>query len=204
MSQLEIFAEIVCPFTHVSLRRLIDARDGSGANVPVRVRAWPLELVNSRPQDPDVVAREIDALRVEIAPELFKGFEPSRLPRTSIPAFGLAAAAYEGHGHAKGEAVSLALRDAVFEDGLDVGEPEVIAMLAERFGIEPPPSGYADLSARADWHRGMERHVQGSPHFFLGSRDWFCPGLTIRHQGGDYDIRVDETRRREFYASAFG
>jgi len=204
MSTLEIFAEIVCQFTHVSLHRLIDARDASGAKLPARVRAWPLELVNSRPQDPDVVAREIDGLRVEVAPELFKGFEPSHLPCTSIPAFGLAAAAYEGQGDAKGEAVSLALRDAVFEDGLDVGDPEVVGMLGERFGIERPPSGYADLSARADWHRGMARHVQGSPHFFLGSRDWFCPGLSIRHQGGEYDIRVDETRRREFYASVFG
>src|SRR5207302_10714663 len=113
MVQLEVFAEIVCPFTHVSLRRLVDARDTSGADVPVRVRAWPLELINNSPQDPDVLAREIDALRVDIAPELFKGFDPSRLPRTSIPAFGLAAVAYERQGDAVGEAVSLGLRDAV-------------------------------------------------------------------------------------------
>ncbi len=109
MSQIEVFAEIVCPFTHVGLRRLIDARDASGAEAPVRVHAWPLELINGSPQDPDLVAREIDALRADVAPELFRGFDRARLPRTSIAAFGLAAVAYEHHGVGVGEAVSLAL-----------------------------------------------------------------------------------------------
>jgi len=203
MSHVEVFAEIVCPFTHVSLHRLLDARDASGADVPVRVRAWPLELINNSPQDPDVLAREIDALRVDIAPDLFKGFDPSRLPHTSLPAFGLVAVAYERQGEAAGETASLAVRDAVFENGLDVGDPDVIAVLAARFGLERPPPDYAEVSARADWHRGVERHVQGSPHFFVGDRDWFCPGLAIRHQGGGYDVHVDDHHRRAFYTAAF-
>jgi 2-hydroxychromene-2-carboxylate isomerase len=204
MSHIEVFAEIVCPFTHVALRRLIQARSSARADVPVRIRAWPLELVNNAPQDADVLAREIEALRADIAPELFKGFDHARVPRTSFPAFGLAAVAYEHGGDALGERVSLALRDAVFEDGLDVGDPEVVAVIAERFGIEPPPPGYSDVSVRADWHSGVQRHVQGSPHFFVGDRDWFCPGLVIHHQSDEYDVHVDELHRRELYTAAFG
>ncbi len=92
----------------------------------------------------------------------------------------------------------------MFEDGLDVGDPEVVAMLAEPFGIEPPQLGDADVMVRADWRRGTERHVQGSPHFFVGERDWFCPGLAIRHDGDRFDVHADEPHRRELYAAAFG
>ena len=55
--------------------------------------------------------REIDALRATVAPDLFAGFDPKTFPRTSIPAFGLAAAAYRVD-DATGEAVSFALRNA--------------------------------------------------------------------------------------------
>ena len=161
MSGIEVFAEIVCPFTHVGLRRLLDAADDARRRPP---RARPRVAARADQQlaqNPDVLAREIEALRVDIAPDLFKGFDPARLPRTSLPAFGLAAVAYERRGDAVGEAVSLALRDAVFEDGLDVGDPDVIITLAERFGLEAPSARYTDVSVRADWHRGVERRRPG-------------------------------------------
>src|SRR5689334_4372302 len=114
MSRIEVYADVVCPFTHVGLRRLAEARLDHGARVSIRVRAWPLECINGAPLAPELAAREIEALRSEVAPQLFAGFDPAAFPRSSIPAFGLAAAAYAVDDEV-GLAVSLALREAVFE-----------------------------------------------------------------------------------------
>ena len=93
-TRIEVFADIVCPFTHVGLRRLVEARDARSAHSTIRVRAWPLEWVNGRPFDAEVVGHEIEALRSDVAPEMFAGFDAAHFPRTSMPAFGLVAAAY--------------------------------------------------------------------------------------------------------------
>ena len=75
-ASVEVFAEITCPFAHVGLRRFVVRREASGRAAPVLwVRAWPLELVNGEPLDPDVVARHVDELRERVAPDLFRGFD---------------------------------------------------------------------------------------------------------------------------------
>ena len=55
---------------------------------------------------------------------------------------------------------------------------------------------------RADWECGRARNVRGSPHFFVGDRDWFCPSLRVRHEGAAFDISVDIKALDEFYATA--
>ena len=60
MQHIEVFADVVCPFTHVGLRRLRGARpEGNGTKF--LVRAWPLEWVNGTPLAAELVGREIDA-----------------------------------------------------------------------------------------------------------------------------------------------
>ena len=201
MARVEVFADIVCPFTHVGLRRLSEARRGQAVPLPVRVRAWPLELINGAAMDPDLAAREIDALRAKVAPGLFGGFDVATFPRTSIPAFGLAAAAY-ALDDAIGEAVSLAIRDALFEQGSDVSDDEVLRAIGGRFGVEPLSLRAAEAAARADWERGRARAVQGSPHFFVGERGWFCPSLDISHHGEQFEVRVGGDTMRDFYPAA--
>jgi predicted DsbA family dithiol-disulfide isomerase len=203
MTRIEVFADIVCPFTHVGLRRLIDARDAAGAQAAVRVRAWPLEWVNGRPIDRDLVAREIDALRLQVAPELFAGFDVATFLRTSIPAFGLAAAAY-ALSDTIGEAVSLAVRDALFEQRLDVADHDVLGAIANRFGVEPLDPQAAESAVGTDWQRGKARGVRASPHFFVGDCDWFCPSLVICHERDGFDIQIAADTMRDFYAAALG
>jgi predicted DsbA family dithiol-disulfide isomerase len=59
---LEVFADVLCPFTHVGLRRLISERARRGRDdVVVRVRAWPLELVNGEPLSAALVTDSTDA-----------------------------------------------------------------------------------------------------------------------------------------------
>ena len=60
----------------------------------MRVRAWPLEWINGAPLSSDLVRREAAALRASVSSELFKEFDGTTYPFTSIPAFGLVAAGY--------------------------------------------------------------------------------------------------------------
>ena len=100
--------------------------------------------------------------------------------------------------------VSLALRDTLFEHGADISDVEVLRSIGQPFGIEPFEPGAAEAAVRTDWERGKARAVQGSPHFFVGDRSWFCPSLDISHESGQFDIRIAVEPMRDFYEAALG
>lgn len=181
MSTVEVFADVLCPFTHVGLHTLIDRRTERGLAEPrLRIRAWPLELINGKPLDPDHIAAEIVALRGSVRPDLFEGFSIETFPSTSMAAFALTAAADRTGDAALIERVGMALRDAVFEQGLDIGQPKVVQAVSDRFGVTPLDAEATDAAVRADWAEGKARGVVGSPHFFTPhGGSWFCPGLAI-------------------------
>ena len=203
MTRIEVYADIVCPFTHVGLRRLSEARHQRGVARSLRVRAWPLEWINGAQLGADLVAREIEALRARAAPDMFAGFDATRFPLTSIPALGLAAAAYAVD-DTIGAAMSMALRDALFEQGENIADPDVLLDIARRFDVTPFDSVRTEQAVRCDWERGKARGVKGSPHFFVGDAGWFCPSLDIAHKGDCLDIHTDNDNMRDFYAAALG
>ncbi|WP_396928347.1 DsbA family protein [Mycolicibacterium sp.] len=191
MRTVEVFADILCPFTHVGLRTLIDRRTERGLTEPrLRIRAWPLELINGSPLERHHVAAEISALRASVRPDLFAGFSVDVFPTTSMRAYALAAAAERTDDPVLVEEVGLALRNALFEEGLDIGRPEVIGPIAARFGLEPLDAEGTSVAVQADWDAGRARGVVGSPHFFTeDGADWFCPGLAIsRDDVGNFII----------------
>lgn len=197
---IEVFADARCPFTHVGLRRLAALRDERRVDAPLHIRAWPLEWVNDAPLDVDRIAEEIEALREEIAPDLFTGFDRATFAATSIPALSLTAAAYE-IGPEIGERVGLALRTAQFEDGLDIAAPAVLLDVAASVGMGLPlRGGRADVEA--DWHEGQRRGVIGSPHFFVAGRDFFCPSLDISRVDGRFRIAFDLPAFEQFVSLA--
>jgi len=200
---IEVFADIWCPFAHVGLRRVVDRR----AVLPhpemvLGIRAWPLELVNGRPLDPDTTAHHVHDLRTQVAPDLFRHFDADHFPTTTLPALACAHAAYR-YGTTTGEAVNLALRDALFEEGLDISRPEVLADIAGAWGVAPYGED-ATQGVLDDWHEGTERGVKGSPHFFCGDRDAFCPSLDISRDGTGLDINPDLGALDAFLAGCFG
>jgi hypothetical protein len=78
---IEGFADVTCPFAHVGLRRCVMCRQERGADHPtLRVRAWPLELVNGKPLEPSLVAQHGEEFREQVAPDLFGGFDPDVAP----------------------------------------------------------------------------------------------------------------------------
>lgn len=203
MGVIEVYADIWCPFAHVGLRSAVARRDELGRReVVLWVRAWPLELVDGAPLDPGATAEHVEDLRAQVAPGLFAHFDPGRFPSTSLPALALAAAAYRRDGRT-GEAVSLALRHALFEEGRDISDPEVLSALARAHGVGD--AGDRDLeSVYAQWHEGESRGVRGSPHFFCGRADAFCPSLEISEDGeGHLDLRQDMEALEELLAGCF-
>ena len=178
-AEVEVFADITCPFTHVGLKlvasRLVEQRPG----VECRVRAWPLEWVNGAPLGGHAVAVKIQVLRDQVGREFFTGLRPDRFPVTTIPALNLAAAAY-GVDAATGMFVSMELRDELFEEGRDIGDPEVLAEIAARHGLDVPPPEPSS-AVKDDYADGQDRGVRGSPDFFTGDNEFFCPALDLDH-----------------------
>ncbi len=162
---IEVFADVGCPFAHVGLRRLVDRRDELGrTDVVLRVRAWPLEQVNDEPLDAALIDEEVAAIQVQVAPDLFTGFDPNAFPSSSLPAFALAAAAYR-RSDTVGEAVSIALRDLCFEQGIDIANDVVLGRLAAEY----------DLTITDDDRASIERdHAEGGSRGVVGSLE--CPG----------------------------
>jgi predicted DsbA family dithiol-disulfide isomerase len=202
---IEVFADAGCPFTHVGLRRLVEHRDRSGRrDVMLRVRAWPLELVNGHPLDPAFIAEEVDEIREQVAPDLFAGFDQAAFPATSIPAMALAIRAHDVSDHV-GEQVSLAIRDALFERGLDIADQSVLQTIAEQHGVPAAGDGAPsdEQLVRRDWDEGAGRGVVGSPHFILSAGDFFCPALHIERVDGHLRITADEQAFHDFMEQAF-
>jgi len=203
---VEVFADVLCPFTHVGLHTLIDRRAERGLDEPrLRIRAWPLELVNGRPLDPEHIAAEIVALRESVRPDLFSGFAAAAFPATSMTAFALTAAADRSGDPAVIENVGMALRDAMFEQGRDIGDPEVVATVARQFGLTPLSAEATEAAVRADWEEGRRRGVVGSPHFFTADGgNWFCPGLAISRDDAGAFVVAWKEGSQAFVDSVFG
>lgn len=190
---VEVYADIWCPFAYLGLSRLLAVRDRIAPRLPVVVRAWPLEQVNGEPLRAETVTEEARELRAQVAPELFAGLTGAHFPSSTLPALGLAARAYQ-RGAGVGEQVSMALRRALFEADQDVSDPAVLSQLAARFDLDLPGEEQAGRAVAADYAEGRRRGVRGSPHFFLGPANSFCPNLTITRVEGRLRISLDQDR----------
>lgn len=202
MNEIEVWADVWCPFAHIGIRRLVEERDRRGSEVHLRVRAWPLELVNGRPLDAAFIAEEIDEIRPQVAPDLFVGFRQDAFPSSSIPALALTEAAYDVD-VATGERVALAVRDAMFEHGLDVSDPAVLAEIASDNGVGAVTDAHRD-AVRASWDEGVARGVVGSPHVFTEQGAFFCPTLRIQRIDGHLHVEMKTEAFAEFVQVCFG
>jgi 2-hydroxychromene-2-carboxylate isomerase len=199
---IEVFADVACPFTHVGLRRFFEYRaEENRTDVKLWVRSWPLEIVNGAPLDPHFVADEVDDIRDQVAPLLFAGFDEAAFPSTSMPALALAAAAYR-RSRPTGEQVSAALRDRLFERGINIADPAVLDGLAVEFDLGPVDADPAPVLA--DYADGVRRGVVGSPHFFTPTGGYFCPALDVsRDAGGHLRVAANPAAFDDFVASCF-
>ena len=152
--------------------------------------------------DPAVTATHIQALREQVAPDLFKGFNQRNFPSTTMPALALAELAYRSSLQT-GEIVSLALRDALFEEGIDISRPALLSEIAELSHLDVS-AGLDETLVREWWSAGRVRGVEGSPHFFCQDGDAFCPSLDIeRDPNGRLILKRNAARLGVFLSGCF-
>ena len=195
-AQVEVFADITCPFTHVGLKQVVLHVAEMAEPCEVVVRAWPLEWVNGVALDVDAVVVKATALTEQLGGNDFGGLRADRWPSSTLPALELAAAAY-ARDAATGLAVSLELRAALFEHGVDVADPDALALIAAAHHLEPADAADA---VRRDYDDGRQRGVRGSPHFFVGDDGFFCPALDLGHDSaGHLTARFDAAMLADFF-----
>jgi hypothetical protein len=149
-----------------------------------------------------ITAAHVDDLRTQVASDLFAHFDLENFPHTSLPALAVVAAAYRRDDRT-GEAVSLALRDALFEKGRDISHPDVLGSVVSTHSLGDP-GDEDDHTVRAEWHEGESRGVKGSPHFFCRGIDAFCPSLDIsKNEEGQLRLRRDMGALDAFLAECF-
>ncbi len=199
---IEVYADIWCPFTHAGLQRLVARRNEVGSQRRLRVRPWPLEIVNGSPMDAASTGEKAADLRAQVAPNSFAGLNAHTFPSTTLPALALVEAAYAVSDEV-GEAMSLELREALFERGIDISKPEVLAGIAEALSVPQP--GEAEAAAVLEsLELGKQRGVVGSPHFFTDDGNYFCPALNISREDGHLKISADIEAFQQFIEAAFG
>jgi len=200
---VEVYADITCPFTHVGLKRVIERIAEMERPVDVYVRAWPLEWVNETGLEVTAVEGKVKALTEQLGVDDFFGLDHDQWPTSTIPALALVAAGY-ARDMATGLAVSIELRTALFEQGQNVGDRDVLAELAGNHDLPVPEPG--DTAAvQADYDEGRSRGVSGSPHFFVGQADFFCPALDLGHDAdGNLTARFDTEGLAAFFANIGG
>jgi hypothetical protein len=99
--------------------------------------------------------------------------------------------------------VSLALRDALFEEGRDISCPDVLINVANAHGVSYASPEDA-RAVRAEWHDGESRGVKGSPHFHSRDVNALCPSLDIsKDRQGQVDLRRDTKALDTFLAEFF-
>ena len=198
-STVEVFAEITCPFAYVGLEHVAAHVAQLDEPVDIIVRSWPLEWVNGAGLDVAGVQIKAAAMRAQLGIHSFARVDADSWPSTTLPALALAAAAYEVDA-ATGLAVSLALRSALFEDGVDISDPTELGAISTAHGVEFDPAD--DSAVRADYEDGQARGVEGSPHYFVADSDFFCPALDLGRDADDHLIaRFDPDGLARFLAN---
>ncbi len=196
---IEVFADITCPFAHVGLKQVVRHVADMDRPVDIVVRAWPMEWVNGAPLEADAIVVEAQALEQQLGVHDFSGLRADRWPATSIPALNLAASAYERDA-GTGLAVSLELRAALFEHGVDIADYGALGLIAAAHHLALPGTESSDL-VQGDYDDGKARGVQGSPHFFVGTDGFFCPALDLGHDAqGHLTARFDSAMLADFFA----
>ena len=199
---LEIYADLWCPFAHLGLRAAARLRDELNPGDPLVIRAWPLELVNGIALDATKTKTNVDALQASVAPELFLGFKARVMPNSTLQALALVESANDLD-PVLGERIGLGLRNLLFEHGIKIDNPELLEGIAQQNGLRESVINDTDRVIQR-WSEGVARGVKGSPHFFFGETNLFCPLLDLsRNDQGALRVSEDIERLSEFLVSGF-
>ncbi|HSM38353.1 MAG TPA: DsbA family protein [Candidatus Limnocylindrales bacterium] len=194
-----VFSDIGCPWAHVAVWRLWDARRRLGLEDRVRLdhRVFPLELFNSEPTPRNELEPEMP-ICASLAPRA--GWQAWSAPDWAWPATMLppmeAVQAAKEQGLAISEALDRGLRRAFWGESRCISLRHVILEVAsETDGLDLAAlaaaldDGRARRAIFADWEVAKSDAVQGSPHLFApDGTNAQNPGLEMDWNEGDDGI----------------
>lgn len=205
---VQVWSDLACPWSHVVVWRLHDARRRLGLEEVVRLdhHAFPLELFNSEPTP----RRHIDVeapVAQQLAPRA--GWQPWSAPDSTWPVTLLppmeAVQAAKLQSLAASEALDRGLRRALYGESRCISLRHVILEVAAETDAvdatslaEALDDGRARAALMADWAVARTEAVRGSAHLFApdGTNDE-NPGIGIGWEddgspAGRYWIERDE------------
>jgi predicted DsbA family dithiol-disulfide isomerase len=209
---IQVWSDIGCPWAHVAVWRLWDARRRMGLVDAVRFdhRAFPLELFNSEPTPRNELEPEMP-ICASLAPragwQAWAGPDWA-WPVTMLPAMEAVQAAKE-QGLAASEVLDRGLRRAFWAESRCVSLRHVILEVAsETDGLDLAmladalDTGRARQAVHRQWDLAKTDAVQGSPHLFApDGTNAQNPGLEMEWSQGDDGVWLPTIQRDD--ASAY-
>jgi predicted DsbA family dithiol-disulfide isomerase len=188
-----VYSDVGCPWAHLTVFRLHDARSRLGLDddVVFEHRSFPLELFNERPTPRKVLDAEIPvagALEPDAGWQMWRGAD-YEYPVTTLPALEAVHAARAQSDRA-GERMDRALRRAFFGSSQTISMRHVIVSVAESCdGIDVArlttalDDGRFRRTVMDDYDRAQASDVKGSPHVFVNGLDAHNPGISMHWEG---------------------
>jgi predicted DsbA family dithiol-disulfide isomerase len=189
-----VFSDLACPFAHVLLHRLHNARTRLGLDDTVTFdhHAFPIELLNHTPgtrlgSDSEIPV--LGALEPDAGWQLWQGPD-HHYPNTMLLAFEAVQAAKRQSPRAS-EQLDRALRLAFWQHSRPIHlHHEILDIAAATDGVESEQlehhlrTGTARADVFADLELATSRAVATSPHVFLpDGTDQPNPGITVHWHG---------------------
>jgi predicted DsbA family dithiol-disulfide isomerase len=188
-----IWSDIGCPWSHVAVHRLHEARRRLGLDeLRLEHLSYPLELFDEQPTQKSILEAEIPVLGA-IEPDA--GWQLWRerdweWPVTTLPALEAVRAA-RLQSTTAAESLDRALRRAFFGRSQCIALRHVILEVARNCGgvdanslADTLDDGRARRRVIDEWHRAAIGDVKGSPHVFLpDGTDAHNPGIRMHWEG---------------------
>ena len=190
---IQVWSDLLCPFTHVAIHRVMAARDKLGLTGKVRIdhHTFPLELFNGPHPRPGTDSEAVGLGQIE--PDA--GFRLWTGPEWEYPSTVLLAAeavhAAKAQGLGPSEDLDRALRFAFWTHSRSISHRSVILEVAKETGTvdvdalaEALDSGKHRADVMSDYTIAQSDEVSGSPHLFLADGYSVAnPGITVHWQG---------------------
>lgn len=173
---IDIYADYVCPFCLLADHVLRDALAGRDVEVrwhPFELRPDPVPTLRVEdPYLPSIWARSVYPLAARLGvPISLPTISPQ--PRSAL--------AFEAFAHAQsqglGDAFSIRVMEAFFQENEDIGAPEVLVTLAGQVGLDPAEMRrvlaerrYAAQHGAALRHAVQDRAIRAVPTIFVGDQ----------------------------------
>lgn len=206
-----IYADIGCPWAHLAVHRLLEARaeEGLADRVLFDIRPFPLEIFNEQPTPKPILDAEtvtVGTADPSAGWQLWQG-PLHNYPVTTLPAMEAVEAAKE-QGLKASEQLDRALRRAFFGESRCISLRHVIGEVAERCDavdadklLDALDDGRARPVLMEHARVAGGDQVKGSPHVFLpDGTDEHNPGIEM-HWEGDHGkgFPVIDSFRKDIY-----